>query len=33
MKQVMDSVAMERHSEGSTLVLIKQRRAVEQPEA
>ena len=33
MKQVMDSVAMERPSEGSTLVLIKQRRAVEQPEA
>lgn len=33
MKQVMDSVAMERSAEGSTLVLVKHRKHLEHPEA
>ena len=33
MKQVMDSVAMERGPEGSTLVLVKHRKHLEHPEA
>jgi serine/threonine-protein kinase RsbW len=33
MKQVMDSVVMEKHPEGSTLVLVKLRRSAEAVEA
>lgn len=33
MRQVMDQVSLERHPEGSTLLLVKQRRAAEAVEA